>query len=62
MFNVSNSQSVHKYLKLMRSAITWFCDINDDMGLHSVSDFYAMLQYSFTCVIVVSDGIVNFPE
>ena len=40
----------------------WFCDINDDMGLHSFSDFYAMLQYSFTCVNIASDGDVNFPE
>ena len=34
----------------------------DDMGLHSVSDLYAMLQYSFTHVTIVSDGNVNFPE
>ena len=40
----------------------WFCDINDDMGLRSVSDFYAMLQYSFTRIIIVSDSDVNFPE
>ena len=38
MFNASNS---HKNSKLM---ITWFCDADDDMGLHSVSDFYAILQ------------------
>ena len=40
----------------------WFCDVNDDMGLHSISDFYAMLQYSFTRVTIASDGDVNFPE
>ena len=39
----------------------WFCDDND-MGLHSVSDFYAMLQHSFTRVTIASDGDVNFPE
>ena len=38
----------------------WFCDVNDDMGLHTVSDFYAVLQYSFTCI--TSDSDVNFPE
>ena len=57
MFNVSNSQSAGKNLKLMRCAITMFCDINDD-----VSDFYAMLQYSFTCVTIAREGDVNFPE
>ena len=40
----------------------WFCDVTDDMGLHSVSDFYAMLQYSFTCTAMASDGDVSFPE
>ena len=40
----------------------WFCDVNDDMCLHSVSGFYAMLQPSFTRVIIASDGDVNFPE
>ena len=40
--------------------LTWFCDVNDDMGLHSVSDFYAM--YSFTRVTIASDGNVNFIE
>ena len=28
------------------------------MGLHSISDFCAMLQYSFTRVTIVSDGDV----
>ena len=32
------------------------------MGSHLVSDFYTMLQYSFTHVTIVSDGNVNFPE
>ena len=27
----------------------WFCDVTDDMGIHSVSDFYAMFQFSFNC-------------
>ena len=30
------------------------------MGLHSVSDFYAMFQYSFTRVSTASGGDVNF--
>ena len=32
------------------------------MGLHSVGDFYAMLQYGFSCVTMASGGDVNFPE
>ena len=43
MSNASNLQRALKNMKLMRLAITRFCDVNDDMGLHSVSDFYAML-------------------
>ena len=61
MFNASNSQSARKNAKLMRWAVTWFCDVNGDMGLHSVSDFFAMLQYSFTRVTIASDGDVNSP-
>ena len=38
----------------------WFGDVTDDMGLHSVSDFDAMLQHSF--VTMASGGNVNFPE
>ena len=37
-------------------------DVTDDMGLHSVSDLYAMLQHSFTLVAITSDGDVKFPE
>ena len=40
----------------------WFCDVTDDIGLHSVCDFYAMLQYSFTHVAIASNGDVSFPE
>ena len=41
----------------------WFCEVNDDMGLHSVSDFYAMLQHSFiNGITIASDGDLNFPE
>ena len=32
------------------------------MGLHSVSDSYAILQYCFTRVTIVIDGDVSFPE
>ena len=32
------------------------------MGLHSVSDLYAMLQYSLTHVTMASGGDVNFPK
>ena len=39
-----------------------FCDVTDDMDLHSISDFYAMLQYSFTRVTMTSGDDVNFPE
>ena len=39
----------------MKRAITWFCDVNDGMGLHSVNYFYAILQYSFTLVTIASD-------
>ena len=40
----------------------WFGDVNGDMSLHSVSDFYAMLHYSFSRVTVASDGDINFSE
>ena len=40
----------------------WFCVVNDDMGVHSVSDFYAMFQHSFTHITIASDGDVNCPE
>ena len=59
MFNSSNSQSARKNSTLMRIAITCFCNVNDNMGLHSVSDFYAMLQKTIS---LASDGDVNFPE
>ena len=39
----------------------WFCDINDTR-LHSVSDFFAMLQYSFTRITIASDSNMNFSE
>ena len=57
MFNASNLQGTCKNLKLM---IMWFCGVNDDMGLHSVSDFYAVLQNNFTRVTITSDGNVIF--
>ena len=40
----------------------WFCDVSDDMGLHSVSDFYAMLQYGSTRVTIASHGDVDFSK
>ena len=40
----------------------WFYDVTCDMSLHSVSDFLAMLQFSFTCVTTANDGDVNFPK
>ena len=62
MFNACNSQSALNNSKLMRRAITWFCDVSDDMGLHSVSGFYAVLQHTSTRVTKASDGDVNFPK
>ena len=37
----------------------WFGDVTDDMGLHSVSDFYAILQYSFTHVTMVAMSVLQ---
>ena len=42
--------------------MTWFCDVSDDMGLHSVSDFYAMLLYSFARVTIASGGDVSLTK
>ena len=53
MFISSNSQSTRINTKLMRITITWFCDVNDDMSLHSVSDIYGMLQYSVYYIVRV---------
>ena len=39
-----------------------FCDVTCDINLHSVSDFYALLQYSFTRVTVASGGNSNFRQ
>ena len=44
----------------MRKAITWVCDITCDIRLHSVSDFYELLPYSFTRMARGGDG--NFPK
>ena len=47
----------------MKWEITWFCGVTCDIRLHSVSDFYALFQYTgFTCVIMLSGGDENFPE
>ena len=46
----------------MRSAITWFCDLTGDIHLHSVSNFYALFQYSFTRVTMASGDDDYFPE
>ena len=46
----------------MRWKITWFCDVTCDIRLHPVSDFYALLQYSFTCITMVNGDDGNFLE
>ena len=33
------TRKAHVKFEVNEMTITWFCDVNDDMGLHSVSDF-----------------------
>ena len=40
----------------------WFCDVTCNIRLHSVSDFYALVQYSFTRVTTASGGDGKCPE
>ena len=49
MFNASNSQGARNNSKMSDHLV---CDVNYDMGLHSVSDFYAMSRYGFTRVTI----------
>ena len=40
-------------------AIKRFCDVTCGVGLYPVSDFFAVLQFSFTRVTMASDDNVD---
>ena len=60
MFSVSNSQ-IKLEIKFEAIEMADHMVVTGDIRLRSVSDFYALLQFSFTRVITASRGDSNVP-